>query len=240
MAALQTLADYSTIRQHCRLGLLCSNCSLYRADFLHWRTKYQQAVCLQQDMSKVQHCCVCITLNAAADAQCALDRVRFCFWFGRQLLIGRETYLWLTAVNQQIKRKTSRTKFVQLQWLKLLKNGLNTRKKEITNTQNITLQLVLMSFLWTSLTKVFVNISLASESLSLKPVGRDLVRLVTASKHLLVSHRHKTQEDTMTHVGGLSVPLLTMTMMMIACLDYWCQWVATINQRRCRPSQLSD
>ena len=82
MAALQTLADYSTIRQHCRLGLLCSNCSMYRADFLHWRTKYQQAVCLQQDMSKVQHCCVCITLNAAADAQCALDRVRFCFWLG--------------------------------------------------------------------------------------------------------------------------------------------------------------
>ena len=58
MAALQTLADYSTISQHCRLGLLCSNCSLYRADFLHWRTKYQQAVCLQQDMIKLQHCCV--------------------------------------------------------------------------------------------------------------------------------------------------------------------------------------
>ena len=110
------------------------------------------------------------------------------------------------------KKKTSRTKFVQLQWLKLLINGLKTRKKEITNTQNITLQLVLMSFLWTSLTKVFVNISLASESLSLKPVGRELVRLITASKHLLVSHSHKTQEDTMTHAGGLSVPLLTMMM----------------------------
>ena len=134
------------------------------------------------------------------------------FGLGDNCWLGGEIYLWLIAVNQQIKRKTSRTKFVQLQWLKLLINGLKTRKKEITNTKNITLQLVLMSFLWTSLTKVFVNISLASESLSLKPVGRDLVRLVTASKHLLVSHRHKTQEDTMTHAGGLLVPLLTMMM----------------------------
>ena len=221
MAALQTLADYSTIRQHCRLGLLCSNCSLYRADFLHWRTKYQQAVCLQQDMIKVQHCCVhhieCCCWCAVCARQSAI-----LFLVGRQLLIGRGDISLTHCCQPTNKKKTSRTKFVQGQWLKLLKNGLKTRKKEITNTQNITLQLVLMSFLWTSLTKVFVNISLASESLSLKPVGRELVRLITASKHLLVSHRHKTQEDTMTHVGGLSVPLLTMTMMMIACLDYWC------------------
>ena len=211
MAALQTLADYSTIRQHCRLGLLCSNCSLYRADFLHWRTKYQQAVCLQQDMSKLQHCCVhhieCCCWCAVCARQSA---ILFLVW---ETIADWEGDISLTHCCQPTnKKKNSRTKFVQLQWLKLLKNGLNTRKKEITNTQNMTLQLVSMPFLWTSLTKVFVNISLASESLSLKPVGRDLVRLVTASKHLLVSHRHKTQEDTMRHVGGLSVPLLTMMM----------------------------
>ena len=128
MAALQTLADYSTIRQHCRLGLLCSNCSLYRADFLHWRTKYQQAVCLQQDMIKLQHCCVhhieCCCWCAVCARQSAI-----LFLVGRQLLIGQGDISLTHCCQPTNKKKNQSDKICSITMTKTFNKWLKNKKK---------------------------------------------------------------------------------------------------------------
>ena len=127
MAALQTLADYSTIRQHCRLGLLCSNCSLYRADFLHWRTKYQQAVCLQQDMSKVQHSCashwMLLLMRSVRSTEC--DSV-----FGWETIADWEGDISLTHCCQPTnKKKNQPDKICSITMTKTFKKWLKHKKK---------------------------------------------------------------------------------------------------------------